>query len=195
MGQWIQSQSWKEVYTLESAHDKADKFEEMLMEKVELFFPEKNIKINENDQPWMNPELIKLDRKRKKEYNKRMKSQKWKEMNTNFEEKSDQAKVNYYENMVHDLRESKPGQWYSKIKRMSALDPTVNEKILVEELDGLSNQQQVEEIANQFCEISNMYEPLNENDFDLDYENSKPYPLFEPYQIHEKIQKMKKKSS
>lgn len=30
---WIQSQSWKEVYLLKSAHEKAEKFESMLMEK------------------------------------------------------------------------------------------------------------------------------------------------------------------
>ena len=75
MGQWLQSQSWKEIYSLKSAHEKASKFEEMLKEKVDLFFPEKSVKINENDQPWMTPQLVKLDRKRKKEYNKNMKSE------------------------------------------------------------------------------------------------------------------------
>ena len=46
--------------------------------------------------------------------------------------------------MVHDLKTSNPGQWYSKVKRMSAIDPTVTEQIHVEELNGLSNQEQVE---------------------------------------------------
>ena len=57
MGQWIQAQSWKEIYKLESAHEKASTFEEMLLEKIEYFFPEKTIKINENNKPWINPEL------------------------------------------------------------------------------------------------------------------------------------------
>ena len=38
----------------------------MLLEKIEYFFPEKTIKINENNKPWINPELVKLDRTRKK---------------------------------------------------------------------------------------------------------------------------------
>ena len=43
---------------------------------------------------------------------------------------------------------------------MSEMDPTVSDKIIVEELDGLSNQEQAEAIANQFGRIANMYEPL-----------------------------------
>ena len=74
MGKWIQSQSWNEVYSLQSAHDKAEKFESMLNEKINLYFPKKNIKVNENDKPWMNVELINLDRKRKREYVKHKKS-------------------------------------------------------------------------------------------------------------------------
>ena len=195
MGQWIQAQSWKEIYRLSSAHDKAEKFENMLMEKVELFFPEKTIKVNENDKPWMNPELVKLDRKRKKEYNRNMKSTKWKELNSKFEERASEAKNLYYKNMVEDLKTSKPGQWYSKIKRMSASDPTVSDLINVEELEGLSSKEQVEVIADEFGKISNMYEPLNKGDIKFNCQNQKSYPLFEPMEIYNKIRKMKKKSS
>ena len=62
-------------------------------------------------------------------------------------------------------------------------------------MDGLSNQEQAEAIANQFGRIANMYEPLDQNDIKLDNQNSKPCPLFEPIDVHNKIQKMKKKSS
>ena len=54
MGQWIQSQTWHEVYNLSCANQKAGKLEEMLMEKINFLFPEKSLKVNENDKPWMN---------------------------------------------------------------------------------------------------------------------------------------------
>ena len=54
-----------------------------------------------------------------------------------------------------------------------------------------SSQEQADVIADRFSEISNLYEPLNSDDV----EDSKPLPLFEPYEIYEKIKKMKKKAS
>ena len=87
------------------------------------------------------------------------------------------------------------GQWYSKIKRMSSVDPTVGENIQVEELNGLSSQEQVESIADNFAEIANLYEPLDKKDITLSLDDSKPCPIFEPLQIYNNIMKMKNKSS
>ena len=44
------------------------------MEKVNLYFPEKTLNINENDQPWVDSPLLRVDKLRKREYNKRKKS-------------------------------------------------------------------------------------------------------------------------
>ena len=74
------------------------------MEKVNLFFPEKTIKMNENDKPWMNPTLLKIDRKRKRIYNKEMKSEKWKSLNAEFQKKESDQKIFYYENIVEHLK-------------------------------------------------------------------------------------------
>ena len=98
--------------------------------------------------------------------------------------------------MVEDLKTSNVGQWYSKVKRMSSIDPTKEEKVCVEELMNLPSEQQAEVIADRFAEISNLYEPLRTEDILIpNGENSKPCPLFEPFQIYEKICKMKKKTA
>ena len=55
---------------------------------------------------------------------------------------------------------------------------------------------QVELIADQFAAISNEYDPLLTDDITVpDMTASKPCPFFEPYQIYQKIKKMKKKAS
>ena len=197
MGQWIQSESWKDIFKLENANSKAEKLEEMLMDKVNLFFPVKTIRINENDKPWINPQLIQLDRKRKKEYNKHQKSDKWREINSNFQEKSTEMKESYYKNMVQDLKISNPGQWYSKVKRMSSMDQTKEDKVMVQQFVGMSSKEQSEEIADQFASISKLYEPLESDGVEIPNmdENSPPLPLFESYQIYKKIKSMKKKAS
>ena len=168
----------------------------MLLEKIQLFFPEKTIKVNEGDKPWISMELIKLDRQRKREYIKHKKSKKWKHLNQLFEEKSEEQKVTYYENIVEDLKTSNPGQWYSKIKRMSQLDPTKGKDVEVEELQNLSIPAQAEAIADNFDKIANLYDPLKKEDIEIPEDaQSRTLPLYEPHQIWEKIKSMKKKKS
>ena len=41
MGQWVQSQTWQVIYLLDDVNSKAEKFEEIIMEKIDLFFPKK----------------------------------------------------------------------------------------------------------------------------------------------------------
>ena len=83
--------------------------------------------MSENDKPWVDSKLKKLDRQRKREYNKRKKSDKWVyRLNKAFLEKADQLKQYYYSNMVEDLKTSNPGQWYSKLKRMSSINAAQN---------------------------------------------------------------------
>ena len=110
MGQWLQSQSWHEIYRLSCANEKAEKFEKMIMDKVADFFPEKSIKISSNDKPWVDLQLLKLDRKRKREYYKNKRSEKWKELNLQFQERAKLLKQNYYEDRVEDLKISNPSQ-------------------------------------------------------------------------------------
>ena len=117
MGRWVQSQQWMEIYALKNAHEKAEKFESMLWDKIETYFPEKTIGINEDDKPWISPELKKLDRRRKREYTKNKKSKKWESLNALFLEKSEEEKVSNYENIVENLKTSNPGQWHSKIRK------------------------------------------------------------------------------
>ena len=196
MGQWIQSQSWNEIYTLKDPNEKASKFEQLLTTQIEKVFPEKILKINENDKPWVDSKLIEIDRMRKREYSKHKRSEKWKKLNEIFQVRAQKLKENYYENVVEDLKVSNVGKWYSKIKHMSSIDMTKDEFIQVNELHQLPSSDQSELIADKFAEISNQYRPLLRNDIQIPSENeSKPAPLFEPYQIHQKIKRMKKKTS
>ena len=196
MGQWIQEQKWNEIYKLPCVNSKVEKFEGMIMEKVNAYFPEKLLKLSEDGKPWMTSELKLLDRQRKREYLKNKKSIKWKTLDSKFQEKSDLAKPAYYTNMVEDLLTSNPGQWYSKVKRMSAKDKTKDDKVVVQEIMDLPSTAQAELIADQFAAISNEYDALKIEDIQIpDQTTSKQHPLFEPYEIHEKIKKMKKKAS
>ena len=196
MGQWVQSQDWHEIYKIKCPNLKAVTFEKIVMEKVEQFFPRKTIRLNENDKPWVNSKLKRLDRARKREYNKKKKSEKWKKLNLEFLKLSADLKENYYKDVVEDLKESNISQWYSKVKRMSSIDSTKDEYVQVHEIMNLPSKDQAELIANKFAQIANEYEPLKSEEIEVPPStSSKPIPLFEEHQIHKKISKMKKKAS
>ena len=74
MGQWVQGQTWKEVYDEKCPDMKAEKFEKLILDKVDQLFPQKTIKLSTDDNSWVDLHLINLDRKCKREYNKNKKS-------------------------------------------------------------------------------------------------------------------------
>ena len=196
MGQWVQNQTWQEIYQLKDVDSKVNRFEELIMEKVDLYFPEKSIRVNENTKPWMNSQSIQLDRRRKREYIKNKRSAKWVKLDNEFQKKSEELKDLYYKNTVQDLKTSNPGQWYSKMKRMSTIDQTKDEKILIQQFKSETNQDQAKIIADQFESISKLYKPLQSENIEIpNIQDSAPYPLFEAHEIYEKINSMKKKSS
>ena len=84
-----------------------------------------------------------MDRKRKREFSKNQKSPKWILLNKMFEDKCDEEKENYYNNIVRDLKTSNTSQWYSKVKRMSGQELNQADLDTVEELSGLDDDQQL----------------------------------------------------
>ena len=79
---------------------------------------------------------------------------------------------------------------------MSGIDQTKEDRVIVQQLLGDCNKVQAEKIADQFASISNLYQPLNSDDVEIPKtDESASHPLFEPYQIYEKIKSMKKKAS
>ena len=196
MKQWLQTETWQELYQKETADEKAEHLHSKLLEKLELYLPEKTVKIRPDDRAWVTSEIKSLDRIQKREYRKHKKSGKWKRLNDKYVEKCKRAKEQYSENIVNDLKQSNPSQWYSKIKRMSSHSQIDDDNNMVEELIGQTNQSQAESIANQFAEISNLYSPLQTDDIKLDeIVDDRPAPEINPYLVYCKIMSIKKKTS
>ena len=161
-------------------------------------FPKKPLKVCQEDRPWLSPVLKKLDRQVKREFLKHKKSEKWFKLKALFEERCLIEKQKYYDNMVSDLKSSNPGQWYSKIKRMSGKEESKQQNILVDELIGLTEQEQAEYIAAHYSKISNQYEPIQDEDFPdfnpMSHGGCRP-PYVEPLKVHQIIQKMNKSAA
>ena len=71
--------------TAKTAHEKAHLLQKILPDKLDHYLPEKNVKFTSEDQVWMTSELKEISRKKRREYFKHHKSEKWKTLNDLFE--------------------------------------------------------------------------------------------------------------
>ena len=167
------------------------------MDKFYEIFPLKRFKICPDDQPWFSKSLKTLDKRRKREFHKNQKSEKWEELNAEFVQKCNEEKQSYYRNIVHDLKTSNPGKWYSKVKRMAGKEIRSEKITTVEELRGLEDTQQSEVIADHYARVSNLYEPVRNEHFQkyLEKHKSLKPPNIGPYKVFKAIKKMNRNSA
>ena len=78
MGKWIVSHDWSAVLNASTAHEKAAILQSTLLEKLDLFLPEKVVKFTSEDQVWITPEIKDISRRKRREFSKHSKSPKWK---------------------------------------------------------------------------------------------------------------------
>ena len=149
MKEWFVDQTWEEVFKAETAHEKAELFQNILLKVLDEIFPERTRKISNDDQPWITHRLKVLDRKRKRIYRKERRSEKWSEMNKLFKKEMKTAKSSFYKKTVADLKIKNPSQWYSSLKRITSDDQT-KQQVNIEEINHPSDQAQAELIADNF---------------------------------------------
>ena len=183
MKEWFIDQTWQEVYRAESAHDKAEIFQTMLINKLDEIFPVKTRKLQSDDQPWISHKLKKLDRKRKRIYRKERRSEKWMKINKLFKQEVKSAKSNFYKESVAELKLKKPSQWYACLKKMSSFDQLKNDQPIVDDINHLSDQDQAEQIAEKFASIPNSYEGLNTEDISIPVFEESEIPQFHPAEV------------
>ena len=138
-----------------------------LISKLDEIFPEKIRKINSDDQPWISHRLKQMDGRRKRVYHKERRSEKWKKLNKIFKNEMKSEKSKFYERTIQDLKMSKPGQWYSMLKKITSHDQQKTQQTNVDQISHLSDQEQAEVIADKFCSIQNGYEALQKEDITI----------------------------
>ena len=124
MKEFLIEETWEKVKEAKTSHDKASIFQNILLDQLNKCFPEKTRSFSNDDQPWITHRLKVLDRKRKRIYRRERRSEKWKNMNKQFKIEVKHEKAKFYKTKIQDLKQKKPGQWYSWLKRVSTNDQT-----------------------------------------------------------------------
>ena len=193
-GKEITSHDWREVLSEKNIDCKVNNFHSTLRSQLNKHFPEQTVKISTLDKKWMDPSLKVLHRQVQREFFKNRQSKKWRKLKRKFKRRKRKAVKLFYSKFVNELKDTDPGRWYKMAQRIGAVDQMNDGEVSVEQLEGLSNQQSAELIAQHFSSVSNEYSPLNRNDLPCYLPSERP-PQVDEIDVHKKINKLKKTRS
>ena len=74
---------------------------------------------------------------------------------------------------------------------MTSHDQLKTEQVNIESISHLSDQEQVELIADNFATVSNEYDPIDPDQICLNPENDKPAPVIEAHEVYEYLRRIK----
>ena len=114
--EWIVKEDWQSVDTSLSASEQVASFESLCQEKLDLFCPIKEFRVSTQDKLFITAELKKFHRQKSREYTKRGKTIKYKQLAEEFKSKYKIEAQKYFAKNVHELRESNPGQAYDTLR-------------------------------------------------------------------------------
>ena len=202
-GEWLVTEGWEQLREDMSPTEHATIFEKILKDKLDLFCPEKTMRISSQDLPWINAELKAIARRKGREYNKRGKTQKYKILAEEFNTKFKIEAEKYLRKNMDALMQSKPGQAYGILKRMGAQPGDCIDSngftLPVHVTENLSDEQSAERIACHFAAISQEFPPLNTNSLpervQKQLNTDKVPPLISDYDVYCKILSAKKPKS
>ena len=190
MESWLEKETWNDLYSEKLANRKAEKLQSLLIEKYSDFFPEKVRVVSSDDQPYYSQKLLKLKRKKGREFHKRRTSTKWKTLNDEYEVELSNTKKKYYGDKIKQLRKAKPSKWYSELKKLTSYNQHESEEIVVEDIKDLSNKEQAEMIANKFAEVSIEYDKLKDDDVEIPEYADSDIPQFTEYDVQVALEEM-----
>ena len=103
-------------------------------------------------------------------------------MNKQFKNEVKHEKAKFYKTKIQDLKQKKPGQWYSWLKRVSTNDQT-RDQMNIDDINHLSDIEQAEVIAEKFSSIQNEYEEIKKEDIMIPPFEEDDIPQFHPAQV------------
>ena len=157
----LTNHKWEDIKALDDANSKAEKYHNYIRQLYEKHFPEKCVFISNLDKNWMTPQLKQLLRQVQRERVKNGKEGKFKKLWANFRKLKRSNIKSFYKQCVEELKTTKPGQWYQMLKKLGGIDQMDKSKLEIESLEGLSDKECAEAIAQSIASVSQEYSKLD----------------------------------
>ena len=164
LGRYLSSCDWSILNSLTNCEDKIKLFADLISFGLDSIMPLKTFKLHINDQPWVTAEFKKLIKLRQRAFAKGDKDLFHVYRNrVNRERKSCRAR--FYSSKVQHLKETKPSQWWSDVKKIAGMTSTagsddLRSKLHLDQIDDLDFYEIANLINNAFLEPMQAYQPL-----------------------------------
>ena len=171
----LNSYNWSNILE-DKSPDKIHLFHKEVYNMFENCFSLKTKTFLNENKPFFTDKLVKLKRKKTREFNRNRKSRKYETLAKIYDSELKKAKKLYYRKHVLKLRSKKPKEFIRSIRKM--IDPEKDEEVIeVDDIRHLSDNNQAELIADRFAEVSCEYQPLNRDEIIFPHFNSMDIPV------------------
>ena len=161
-------------------------------EYKDICFPYKTSKVREDQDPWITDYLRGLSNKKKQEYARNGKSNRWFELQSTSETRIADAKKAYYDREVEKMVGGKRSIAYTALNNLKC--PDRPKPWSVKEIDkSKSTAETLEMVADYFSGVCNENAPIQESDRIMTYD--RPVYLLTPEMVKKRIAESKKPSS
>ena len=185
---------WESVKGSESVHDKAAEFHKYLRYLLDKYFPEKTVTMTNLDKYWMTPEIKTLLRQVQRTRLQEGRSPKFKKLWSKFRKLKRAKIVSFRNKMVQELKEADSGKWYSIMRKFGGIDQMTKQKLSIKSLEGLSDRECAEAVAQSFAAVSQEYSPLDRTKLPAFLPAGRPMQV-NIFQVMDRIKKVGKTKS
>ena len=188
----LETCDWSPVYNADSSDEKTEMFHAIIERLKDEYFPLKMSKIRDDEDPWITDYLRKLLNKKKKEFGKNGKSERYERLCGIAEQRTSEAKNAYYDREVEKIHGGNRNIAYAALKNLKSAERPKGWSL--SELDPEKPIDEVmEEAADFFSSISNGNMPVDVEKIKWTYD--RPIFALTPDMIEKRIKESKKPSS
>ena len=122
-GQLMTTEGWEEVRSEDSPSQQDEALQAVLARMLKDALPTKTVKLRYTDKPFITKEIKVIDRRRRREYEKNGKSQKYLNLTIVYKRKLNSETQKFLDRNVRALMETEPGRAYSILRPFSNPTP------------------------------------------------------------------------
>ena len=162
---WLENETWDVVNPDSDPSSQVENLQNLLCSKLDEIFPQKNLKLSSNDDPWITTELKDIARLKKREWWNFGKTKRYDSLKKKFKHKNKEAACKYITKNISEIKSTNPARAYRLLKKIGAHpgDSTEETTFTLSNHDAqnLTDEQSTEKIANHFSAISQKFPPLS----------------------------------
>ena len=190
---WASSQEWLDVLNASGSNDKVRKFQAIIDDASDHFFPLKTIRRKQDDLPWINEAARKKIRKKKAVYKDENRSPRWKAIDAELERYLEKRKVKYLAKQRDRLLGPEATRnFFNNVRAFQSVEKPKD--FDVRELrPGATDEAVAEEVADYFNQISSEFDPLDP--FQIPTTYGRDLPILSVETVKNRLLTFKKPSS